>query len=80
MTKKKGRGEWKIKKLIFLGSRITEDSDCRQELKRCLLLGRKAMTNLDSLLKIRGIILPTKVCTVKAMIFPAIMVDVRVGT
>ena len=65
---------------IFLGSRITEDSDCRHELRRCLLLGRKAMTNLDRLSKSRDITLSTKVCIVKAMIFPAVMMDVRVGT
>ena len=55
------------------GSRITADSDCSHEIKRCLLLGRKAMTNLDSILKSRGITLPTKVHRVKAMIFPVVM-------
>jgi len=59
--------------LIFLGSKITADGDCSHEIKRCLLLGRKAMTNLDSILKSRDIILPTKVCLVKAMVFPVIM-------
>ena len=54
---------------IFLGSKITEDSDCNHEIKRHLLLGRKAMTNLDSILKSRDITLPTKVCPVKAMVF-----------
>ena len=54
---------------IFLVSKITADSDCSHEIKRHLLLGRKAMTNLDSMLKCRDIILPTKVCTVKAMVF-----------
>ena len=58
---------------IFLGSKITEDDDCSHEIKRYLLLGRKALTNLDSILKSRHIILPTKVCIVKAMIFPVVM-------
>ena len=58
---------------IFLGSRITADGDCSHEIKRCLLLGRKAMTNLDSILKHRDITLPTKVCLVKAMVFPVVM-------
>ena len=58
---------------IFLGSKITEDGDCSHEIKRCLLLGRKIMTNLDSILKNRDITLPTKVHLVKAMIFPAVM-------
>ena len=59
--------------LIFLGSNITEDSGCSHEIKRHLLFGRKAMTNLDSILKSRDIILPTKVHIVKAMVFPIIM-------
>ena len=59
--------------LIFLGSKITVDSDCSYEIKRLLLLGRKAMTNLDSILKIRDIILPTKVHLFKAVIFPVVM-------
>ena len=59
--------------LIFLGSQITADGDCSHEIKRRLLLGRKAMTNLDSMLKSRHIILPTKVCLVKAMVFPVVM-------
>ena len=58
---------------IFLGSKITVDGDCSHEIKRCLLLGRKAMTNLDSILKSRDITLPTKVCLVKAMVFPVVM-------
>ena len=58
---------------IFLGSKITVDSDCSHEIKRRLLLGRKAMTNLDSILKIRDIILSTKVYIVKAMVFPLVM-------
>ena len=58
---------------IFLGSKIIADGDCSHEIKRCLLLGRKPMTNLDSLLKSRDIILPTKVRMVKAMVFPVVM-------
>ena len=58
---------------IFLGSKITVDSDCSHEVKRCLFLGRKAMTNLDSILKIRDIILPTKIYIVKVTIFPVAM-------
>ena len=58
---------------IFLGSRITADGDWSHEIKRCLLLGRKAMTNLDSILKSRDITLPTKACLVKAMVFPVVM-------
>ena len=57
---------------IFLGSKLTVDSDCRQEIKRCLLLGRKATTNLDNVLKSRNITLPTKAHMVKAMIFPVV--------
>ena len=58
---------------IFLGSKITADGDCSHEIKRCLLLGRKAMNNLDSILKSRDITLPTKVHLVKAMVFPVVM-------
>ena len=58
---------------IFLGSKITADGNCSHEIKRCLLLGRKAMTILDSVLKSKDITLPTKVCTVKAMVFPVVM-------
>ena len=58
---------------IFLGSKITADGDCSHEIKRCLLLGRKAVTNLDSILKSRDITLPTKVRLVKAMVFPVVM-------
>ena len=66
---------------IFLGPQITADGDCSHEIKRHLLLGRKAITNLDSILKSRGITLPTKVCLVKAMVFPVVMYgfDLRVG-
>ena len=58
---------------ILGGSKVTADGDCSHEIKRCLLLGRKVMTNLDSILKSRDITLPTKVCLVKAMVFPVIM-------
>ena len=58
---------------IFLGSKITVDGDCHHEIKRHLLLGRKAMTNLDSILENRDIALPTKVCTVKAVVFPVVV-------
>ena len=58
---------------IFLASKITADGDCSHEIKRCLLLGRKVMTNLDSIFKSRDITLPTKVCLVKAMVFPVVM-------
>ena len=62
-----------VSDFTFLGSKITADGDCSHEIKRCLLLGRKVMTNLDSILKRRGIILPTKVRLVKAMVFPVVM-------
>ena len=62
-----------VKDVIFLGSKITADGDCSHEIKRCLLLGRKAMTNLDSMLKNRDITLPTKVHLVKAMVFSVVM-------
>ena len=58
---------------ILLGSKITADGDCSQEIKRHLLLGRKVMTNQDSILKSRDITLPTKICLVKAMVFPVVM-------
>ena len=58
---------------IFLGSKIPADGDCSHEIERCLLLGRKVMTNLDSIFKSRDITLPTKVCLVKAMVFPVVM-------
>ena len=58
---------------MFLGSKITADGDCSHEIKRCLLLGRKAMTNLDSILKSRDITLPTKVRLVKAMVLPVVV-------
>ena len=63
----------------FLDSRITADGDCSHEIKRCLLLGRNVITNLDSILKTRDITLSTKVRLVKAMVFPVVSMDVRVG-
>ena len=68
-----------VSDFIFLGSRITADGDCSHEIKRCLLLGRKVITNLDSIFKSRDITLPTKVRLVKAMVFPVSYMDVRVG-
>ena len=62
-----------VKDFIFLGSKISADGDCSHEIKRCLLLGRKYMTNRDSILEIRDINLRTKVCLVKAMVFPVVM-------
>ena len=62
-----------VSDLILGGSKITADGDCSHEIKRCLLLGRKVMTNLDSILKNRDITLPTKVCLVTAMVFPVVM-------
>ena len=65
--------QWKQCQTIFLGSKITADGNCSHEIKRCLLLGRKVMTNLDSILKGRNITLPTKVCLVKAMVYPVVV-------
>ena len=66
--------QWKQwQTFIFLSSKITDDCNCSHEIKRCLLLGRKAMTNLDSILENRDITLPTKVCLVKAIVFPVVM-------
>ena len=65
--------QWKLSEFIFGGSKITADGDCSHEIKRCLLLGRKVMTNLDSILKSRDTTLPTKVHLVKAMVFPVVM-------
>ena len=62
-----------VRDFIFLDSKITADGDCRHEIKRCLLLGKKVMTNLDSILKSRDITLPTKIPLVKAMVFPVVM-------
>ena len=64
-----------VNDFIFLGSKITEDGDCSHEIKRCLLLGRKARTNLDSILKTRAMTLTTKVHLVKAMVFPVVMCE-----
>ena len=68
-----------VRNFIFLGSKITADGDCRHEIKRHLLLGRKAMTNLDSILKSRDITLLINVHLVKAMVFPVVMYGCRVG-
>ena len=65
---------------IFLGSKITADGDCSHEIKRHLLLGRNSMTNLDSILKSRDITLPTKICLVKAMVFPVVMYGCEIWT
>ena len=66
--------QWKQWETVFWGgSKITADGDCSHDVKRCLLLGRKVMTHLDSILKSRGITLPTKVCPVKALVFPVLM-------
>ena len=67
--------QWKVTDFIFLGSKITADGDCSHRIKRCLLLGRKTMTNLDGILKSRNIALPTKVHLVKAMVFPVAMYE-----
>ena len=64
---------------LFLGSKITADGDCSHEIKTCLLLGRKAMTKLDNILKSRNITLSTKICMVKATVFPVVTYAVRVG-
>ena len=78
---------WKVERenvkvvtdFLFLGSKITVDGDSSHDIRRRLLLGRKAMTNLDNVLKSKDITLPTKVCVVKAMVFPLLMKNVRVG-
>ena len=62
-----------VRDFIFLGSKMTVDGDCSHEIKRCLVLGRKAMTNLDSIIKSRDINLLTKICLVKAMVFPVVI-------
>ena len=68
------RKQWEIvTDFIFLGSKITADDDYSHEIKRCLILGREAMTNLDSVLKTRDITLPSKVCLIKAMVFPVVV-------
>ena len=71
MGKRKGKVE-AVTDFLFFGSKITGNGDCSHEIRRRLLLGRKAMTNLDSVLKNRDITLPTKVCTVKTMVFPVV--------
>ena len=68
-----------VRDFIFLGSKIIADGDCSHEIKRCLFLGRKVMTNLDSIFKTRDITLPTKVHIVKAVVFPVVIMDVRDG-
>ena len=68
-----------VTEFIFSGSQITADGDCSYEIKRLLLLGRKVMTNLDSIFKSRAITLPTKVHLVKATVFTVVMLDVKVG-
>ena len=68
-----------VSDFVYRGFKITADGDCSPEIKRPLLLGRKVMTNLDSIFKSRDITLPTKVCLVKAMVFPMVIMDVRVG-
>ena len=68
-----GKTMERVRDFIFLGSKITADGDCSHEIKRCFLFGRKATTNLNSILKSRDITLPTKVCIVKAMFFPVVM-------
>ena len=64
-----------VRDFIFLGSKITADGDYSHEIKRCLILGRTALTNLDSVLKIRDITLPTKTCLIKAMFFPVVIYE-----
>ena len=68
-----------VRHFLFLGSKITAGGDCSHEIKRRLPFGRKAMINLGSILKSRDITLPTKICLVKAMVFPVVCMDVRVG-
>ena len=75
-----GEARETVRDFIFLSSKMTADGDCSHEIKRCFFLGRKAMTNLDSILKSRDINLPTKVCLVKAMVFPLVMYGCESGT
>src|SRR5574340_1031737 len=72
--------QWKLSDFIFLGSKITADGDCNHEIKSCLLLGMKVMTNLDSILKSRDITLPTKVHLVKGMVFPVVLYGCEIWT
>ena len=74
-----GTGQKQWTDFVFLGSKITADGDCSHEIKRCLLLGRKVMTNLDSMLKNRDITLLTKVCLAKAVVFQQSCMNVRIG-
>ena len=74
-----GENVEKVSDFIFLGSKINVDSDCSQKIKRHLLLGRTAMTNLDTVLKSRDVTVPTKICIAKAMIFPVVMYGFREG-
>ena len=69
-----------VRDFIYLSSKITADADCSHEIKRYLLLGRKAMTNLDSILKSRDITLPTNICLVKAMVYPVVMYECEIWT
>ena len=69
-----------VRDFIFLSSKITADADCSHEIKRYLLIGRKAMTNLDSILKSRDITLPTNICLVKAMVYPVVMYECEIWT
>ena len=75
-----GKQWFTVSNFIFWGSKITADGDCSHEIKRCLHLGRKAITNLDSILKSKDITLPTKVCLVKAMVFPGVMYGCEIWT
>ena len=68
-----------VAEFIFLGCKITADGDCSHEIKRCLLLGRKAMTNLENILKTRDITLPRNICPVKEMVFPVVMYGCETG-
>ena len=79
MVKRWGKSGNSVRLYLF-GSKITADGDCSHEIKRHLLLGMKVMTNLDSILKIRDITLPTKVCLVKAMVFPVVMYGCEIWT
>ena len=72
--------QWKQCQTLFMGSKITADGDCSHEIKRCLLLGRKVMTNLDSILKSRDITLLTKVRLVKVLVFPVVMYGCEIWT
>ena len=79
MANRWGNSGNSVRLFMFLGSKITADGDCSHEIKSRLLLGRKVMTNLDSIFKSRDITMLTKVCLVKVMVFPVVIMDVRVG-